>query len=216
MQTQLRRYFPRERQRLNRLNPLNPASVSGMSYFCKLVALKKRFLVCNTFCMCFARNRRSAQGDRLSAITMALQAGSESDEDSILTGTYPYFLFEVHFLRLPYCNLSETTCQLYLCKNTLARSATEYILKDCSLKYLCLFLYSVSGTVRIDTGETEADCGLSAGDPILQLYQSVRGARSVQGQLLAEPFLQLPVRREYPDYYHQIKNPISLQQIRCG
>ncbi|XP_077054125.1 polybromo 1, like isoform X3 [Siphateles boraxobius] len=101
------------------------------------------------------RNRRSAQGDRLSAITMALQAGSESDEDSILTGT-----------------------------------------------------------VRFDSGETEADCGLSAGDPIFQLYQSVRGARSVQGKLLAEPFLQLPVRREYPDYYHQIKNPISLQQIR--
>uniref|UniRef100_A0A8C1GAN9 Protein polybromo-1 n=1 Tax=Cyprinus carpio TaxID=7962 RepID=A0A8C1GAN9_CYPCA len=97
----------------------------------------------------------SAQGDRLSAITMALQAGSESDEDSILTGT-----------------------------------------------------------VRYDTGESEADCGLSAGDPIFLLYQSVRGARSVQGLLLAEPFLQLPTRREYPDYYHQIKNPISLQQIR--
>uniref|UniRef100_A0A8C2A4Z1 Protein polybromo-1 n=1 Tax=Cyprinus carpio TaxID=7962 RepID=A0A8C2A4Z1_CYPCA len=101
------------------------------------------------------RNRRSAQGDRLSAITMALQAGSESDEDSILTGT-----------------------------------------------------------VRYDTGESEADCGLSASDPIFLLYQSVRGARSVQGLLLAEPFLQLPARREYPDYYHQIKNPISLQQIR--
>uniref|UniRef100_A0A673GXQ1 Protein polybromo-1 n=1 Tax=Sinocyclocheilus rhinocerous TaxID=307959 RepID=A0A673GXQ1_9TELE len=101
------------------------------------------------------RNRRSAQGDRLSAITMALQAGSESDEDSILTGT-----------------------------------------------------------VRYDTGESEADCGLGASDPIFLLYQSVRGARSVQGLLLAEPFLQLPARREYPDYYHQIKNPISLQLIR--
>uniref|UniRef100_A0A673MSR8 Protein polybromo-1 n=1 Tax=Sinocyclocheilus rhinocerous TaxID=307959 RepID=A0A673MSR8_9TELE len=101
------------------------------------------------------RNRRSAQGDRLSAITMALQAGSESEEDSIL-----------------------------------------------------------KGTVRYDTGESEADCGLSAGDPIFLLYQSMRGARSVQGLLLAEPFLQLPARREYPDYYHQIKNPICLQQIR--
>uniref|UniRef100_A0A673MM03 Protein polybromo-1 n=1 Tax=Sinocyclocheilus rhinocerous TaxID=307959 RepID=A0A673MM03_9TELE len=100
------------------------------------------------------RNRRSAQGDRLSAITMALQAGSESEEDSIL-----------------------------------------------------------KGTVRYDTGESEADCGLSAGDPIFLLYQSMRGARSVQGLLLAEPFLQLPARREYPDYYHQIKNPICLQQI---
>nr|XP_055068904.1 polybromo 1, like isoform X2 [Misgurnus anguillicaudatus] len=101
------------------------------------------------------RNRRSAQGDRLSAITMALQAGSESDEDSLL-----------------------------------------------------------SGTVRYDSAETEADCGLASGDPILQLYQAVRGARSVQGLLLSEPFLQLPSRREYPDYYQQIKNPISLHQIR--
>ncbi|XP_051997457.1 protein polybromo-1-like isoform X3 [Xyrauchen texanus] len=101
------------------------------------------------------RNRRSAQGDRLSALTMALQAGSESDEDSLL-----------------------------------------------------------SGSVRYDSGEIEADCGLSSNDPIFQLYQAVRGARSVQGKLLAEPFLQLPSRREYPDYYQQIKNPICLQQIR--
>ncbi|XP_056606177.1 polybromo 1, like isoform X1 [Triplophysa dalaica] len=101
------------------------------------------------------RNRRSAQGDRLTAITMALQAGSESDEDSLL-----------------------------------------------------------SGSVRYDAAETETDSGLSSGDPILLLYQAVRGARSVSGQLLAEPFLQLPSRREYPDYYQQIKNPVSLQQIR--
>ncbi|XP_076870389.1 polybromo 1, like isoform X5 [Brachyhypopomus gauderio] len=103
------------------------------------------------------RNRRSVQGDRLSAITMALQAGSESDEDSLL-----------------------------------------------------------SGSVRYDVGETDAESGhsQSVSDPILQLYQAVRGARNTQGQLLSEPFLQLPSRREYPDYYQQIKHPISLQQIR--
>lgn len=207
MQTQLRRYFPRERPRLNRLNPLNPASVSGMPYFHRVVALKKLVFVSNTFCICFARNRRSAQGDRLSAITMALQAGSESDEDSILTGML--LPFDIRFFRLLYSILSDTTCQLYLCKKYIGKVRNGIYLE-------ALFLYSVSGTVRFDTGETEADCGLSAGDPILLLYQSVRGARSVQGQLLAEPFLQLPVRREYPDYYHQIKNPISLQQIRCG
>uniref|UniRef100_A0A673GYI8 Protein polybromo-1 n=1 Tax=Sinocyclocheilus rhinocerous TaxID=307959 RepID=A0A673GYI8_9TELE len=113
------------------------------------------FFFSSTGCFEVASFSLSAQGDRLSAITMALQAGSESDEDSILTGT-----------------------------------------------------------VRYDTGESEADCGLGASDPIFLLYQSVRGARSVQGLLLAEPFLQLPARREYPDYYHQIKNPISLQLIR--
>uniref|UniRef100_A0AAY4CCS3 Protein polybromo-1 n=1 Tax=Denticeps clupeoides TaxID=299321 RepID=A0AAY4CCS3_9TELE len=104
------------------------------------------------------RNRRSAQGDRLSAITMALQCGSESDEDSLL-----------------------------------------------------------AGSVRYDAAETEAECGqsrMAAGDPIFQLYQAVRGARNTQGQLLAESFLQLPSRREYPDYFQQIKQPISLQQIR--
>uniref|UniRef100_A0A673MT31 Protein polybromo-1 n=1 Tax=Sinocyclocheilus rhinocerous TaxID=307959 RepID=A0A673MT31_9TELE len=113
------------------------------------------FFFSSTGCFEDACFSLSAQGDRLSAITMALQAGSESEEDSIL-----------------------------------------------------------KGTVRYDTGESEADCGLSAGDPIFLLYQSMRGARSVQGLLLAEPFLQLPARREYPDYYHQIKNPICLQQIR--
>lgn len=68
--------------------------------------------------------------------------------------------------------------------------------------------------MRYDAAETETDCGLSASDPILQLYQAVSGARSVSGQLLAEPFLQLPSRREYPDYYQQIKNPVSLHQVR--
>lgn len=32
------------------------------------------------------RNRRFAQGDRLSSITTALQYGSESEEDALLTG----------------------------------------------------------------------------------------------------------------------------------
>ncbi|XP_066520452.1 polybromo 1, like [Hoplias malabaricus] len=103
------------------------------------------------------RNRRSAQGDRLSAITSVLQTGSESDEDSIL-----------------------------------------------------------SGSVRCDAGDESesSQSRLGASDPLNQLYQAIRGSRNAQGQLLTEPFLQLPSRREYPDYYQQIKQPISLQQIR--
>ncbi|KAL0978139.1 hypothetical protein UPYG_G00166640 [Umbra pygmaea] len=104
------------------------------------------------------RNRRSAQGDRLSAITLALQYGSESEEDALL-----------------------------------------------------------SGSVLYDEGESEAEClssSMDIGNPVFQLYEAVRGGRNSQGQLLAEPFLQLPSRKEYPDYYQQIKRPISLQQIR--
>uniref|UniRef100_W5MX36 Protein polybromo-1 n=1 Tax=Lepisosteus oculatus TaxID=7918 RepID=W5MX36_LEPOC len=106
----------------------------------------------------FDRNRRSAQGDRLSAITMALQYGSESDEDALL-----------------------------------------------------------AGAVRYDEVESEAEsinsC-MNINNPIFQLYEAVRGGRNSQGQLIAEPFLQLPSKKEYPDYFHQIKQPISLHQIR--
>uniref|UniRef100_A0A8C9S4B4 Protein polybromo-1 n=1 Tax=Scleropages formosus TaxID=113540 RepID=A0A8C9S4B4_SCLFO len=104
------------------------------------------------------RNRRSVQGDRLSAITMALQYGSESDEDALLAG----------------------------------------------------------GVARCEEGESEAESmqsGVDASSPVFQLYEAVRGSRNSQGQLIAEPFLQLPSRKEYPDYFQQIKHPISLQQI---
>lgn len=73
------------------------------------------------------------------------------------------------------------------------------------------------GTVRYDEGESGAESVPSCMDvnsPIFQLYEVVHGGRNSQGQLVAEPFLQLPSRKEYPDYYQQIKQPISLQQIR--
>nr|XP_046166009.1 protein polybromo-1-like isoform X2 [Oncorhynchus gorbuscha] len=104
------------------------------------------------------KNRRSAQGDRFSAITLALQYGSENDEDALL-----------------------------------------------------------SGSVHYDEGESEAEClssSMDMGNPVFQLYEAVRGVRNSQGPLLSEPFLQLPSRKEYPDYYQQIKHPIALQQIR--
>ncbi|XP_036415277.1 protein polybromo-1 isoform X3 [Colossoma macropomum] len=104
------------------------------------------------------RNRRSVHGDRLSSITMALQYGSESDEDGILTGS-------VHY----------------------------------------------------DEGESEAESihsNMDMSNPIFQMYEAVRGGRNSQGQLIAEPFFQLPSRKDYPDYYQQINQPISLQQIR--
>uniref|UniRef100_A0A3B3C4U6 Protein polybromo-1 n=1 Tax=Oryzias melastigma TaxID=30732 RepID=A0A3B3C4U6_ORYME len=102
------------------------------------------------------RNRKSTQGDRLSAITMALQY--ESDEEGIL-----------------------------------------------------------SGSVHYDEGESEAESmtsNMDMSNPIFQLYEAVRGARNSQGQLISEPFLQLPSRKDYPDYYQQISQPICLQHIK--
>ncbi|XP_060691454.1 protein polybromo-1 isoform X5 [Hemiscyllium ocellatum] len=104
------------------------------------------------------RNRRSAQGDRLSAITMALQYGSESEEES-----------------------------------------------------------GLGAVTRYEDGDSEGESIGSSVDvtsPLYQLYEVVRSYRNSQGQLLAEPFLRLPSKKDYPDYYQQIKNPMSLQQIR--
>ncbi|XP_049589514.1 protein polybromo-1 isoform X3 [Syngnathus scovelli] len=102
------------------------------------------------------RNRRHAQSERLSAISMALQY--ESDEDGIL-----------------------------------------------------------SGSVHYDEGESEAESlttNIDMSNPIFQLYEAVRGARNNQGLLISEPFLELPSRKDYPDYYQQITQPLCLHQIK--
>ncbi|XP_065789613.1 protein polybromo-1 isoform X30 [Muntiacus reevesi] len=102
-------------------------------------------------------NKRAVQGGRLSAITMALQYGSESEEDAALAAA------------------------------------------------------------RYEEGESEAESITSFMDvsnPFYQLYDTVRSCRNNQGQLIAEPFFHLPSKKKYPDYYQQIKTPISLQQIR--
>uniref|UniRef100_A0A452RNX9 Protein polybromo-1 n=1 Tax=Ursus americanus TaxID=9643 RepID=A0A452RNX9_URSAM len=104
-------------------------------------------------------NKRTVQGGRLSAITMALQYGSESEEDAALAGR----------------------------------------------------------PARYEEGESEAESITSFMDvsnPFYQLYDTVRSCRNNQGQLIAEPFFHLPSKKKYPDYYQQIKMPISLQQIR--
>ncbi|CAH7238973.1 Pbrm1 [Phodopus roborovskii] len=106
----------------------------------------------------YYRNKRAVQGGRLSAITMALQYGSESEEDAALAAA------------------------------------------------------------RYEEGESEAESITSFMDvsnPFHQLYDTVRSCRNNQGQLIAEPFFHLPSKKKYPDYYQQIKTPISLQQIRA-
>uniref|UniRef100_A0A3Q1CGS4 Protein polybromo-1 n=1 Tax=Amphiprion ocellaris TaxID=80972 RepID=A0A3Q1CGS4_AMPOC len=123
-------------------------------------SLRIRYYLLNIcLCLLLFRNRRSGQGDRLSGVSVALQYGSESEDDPVL-----------------------------------------------------------SGSVCYDEGESEAESQSSSmemSNPIFQLYEAVRGARNNQGQIFAEPFQHLPSRREYPDYYQQIKHPIALQQIRA-
>ncbi|KAG8429604.1 hypothetical protein GDO86_019702, partial [Hymenochirus boettgeri] len=75
----------------------------------------------------------------------------------------------------------------------------------------------VASAIRYEEPESEGESITSFMDissPLYQLYETVRSYRNNRGQLIAEPFFQLPSKKKYPDYYQQIKNPISLQQIR--
>ncbi|XP_077458935.1 protein polybromo-1-like isoform X2 [Stigmatopora argus] len=73
------------------------------------------------------------------------------------------------------------------------------------------------GSVHYDEGESEAESlttNIDMTNPIFQLYEAVRGARNSQGLLISEPFHQLPSRKDYPDYYQQITQPLCLHQIK--
>jgi len=79
------------------------------------------------------------------------------------------------------------------------------------------FFLSLCAAAARYEGESEAESITSFMDtsnPLYQLYDTVRSCRNNQGQLISEPFFQLPSKKKYPDYYQQIKTPISLQQIR--
>ncbi|XP_041985190.1 protein polybromo-1 isoform X2 [Aricia agestis] len=50
--------------------------------------------------------------------------------------------------------------------------------------------------------------------PQWKLFEAVRNHLAPNGNPMAKPFWKLPSRREYPDYYKEIKNPMSLNQIK--
>ncbi|BEI81463.1 hypothetical protein CcaverHIS002_0206230 [Cutaneotrichosporon cavernicola] len=47
----------------------------------------------------------------------------------------------------------------------------------------------------------------------LALYSKIMGLRDSSGESMAEPFVKLPNKRQFPDYYETIKNPMSLEII---
>ncbi|XP_018567021.1 protein polybromo-1 isoform X3 [Anoplophora glabripennis] len=62
--------------------------------------------------------------------------------------------------------------------------------------------------------EEDVNVPVDADNPQWKLFEAVRTVTGNNGIPLAEPFWRLPSRRFYPDYYREIKNPVSLTQIR--
>ncbi|KAL0270693.1 UNVERIFIED_CONTAM: hypothetical protein PYX00_008011 [Menopon gallinae] len=69
-----------------------------------------------------------------------------------------------------------------------------------------------------DTSENEEEVGgdsdVDLDNPRWQLYEVVKNTTNNGGYALCEPFWKLPSKRYYPDYYKEIKNPVSLLQIK--
>ncbi|GFQ66100.1 protein polybromo-1 [Trichonephila clavata] len=62
--------------------------------------------------------------------------------------------------------------------------------------------------------EDESDPEDAHTNPQWMLYETVKNYINTQGYQLSEPFWTLPSRRSYPDYYKEIKQPMSLFKIR--
>ena len=61
---------------------------------------------------------------------------------------------------------------------------------------------------------SEGEEGIDKHNPFWAMFSLIRYYKTNSGNALAEPFLTLPSKRELPDYYVTIKDPISLNIIR--
>lgn len=50
--------------------------------------------------------------------------------------------------------------------------------------------------------------------PLWALYSTVLGYTNSAGQVMSDPFIRMPNKKFYPDYYEEIENPISLLKIK--
>lgn len=63
----------------------------------------------------------------------------------------------------------------------------------------------------MESAQKQQESIVQAGSRILD---KVMHAKDQDGDLLATPFLRLPSRKQYPEYYAVIKKPITLTEIR--
>ncbi|XP_072395863.1 protein polybromo-1 isoform X2 [Diabrotica undecimpunctata] len=65
-----------------------------------------------------------------------------------------------------------------------------------------------------DSDPENPEAEIDMNNPHWKLFETVRTATGTNGMPMSDPFWKLPSRKFYPDYYKEIKNPMSLSQIR--
>ncbi|CAG9118764.1 unnamed protein product [Plutella xylostella] len=74
-----------------------------------------------------------------------------------------------------------------------------------------MFSFTHSEESGAESDEEKAD---NEDSPQWKLLETIRNHPGPDGSPMSTAFLKLPSRRFYPDYYKEIKNPVSLNQIR--
>ncbi|XP_026728951.1 protein polybromo-1-like isoform X4 [Trichoplusia ni] len=63
-------------------------------------------------------------------------------------------------------------------------------------------------------GDSDEEKNENEDSPQWKLLETIKNHLGPNGAPMSESFWKLPSRREYPDYYKEIKNPVSLNQIK--
>ncbi|XP_059161313.1 protein polybromo-1-like isoform X4 [Physella acuta] len=71
-----------------------------------------------------------------------------------------------------------------------------------------------SSQFEIDSEAEGGSNDLVEDDPQWILYNHIKSYTDSNGETLSDPFIKLPSKKFYPDYYKEIKKPMSLQKIR--
>lgn len=66
---------------------------------------------------------------------------------------------------------------------------------------------------KLDMSGSSADQG-TLKEQAMRLWQVVRDAVNKEGNICSPPFIRLPLKRQYPDYYFVIAQPICLDDIK--
>ncbi|KAL3851884.1 hypothetical protein ACJMK2_015582 [Sinanodonta woodiana] len=111
--------------------------------------------------------------------------------------------FELMFNNARHYN--EEGSQVYNDANTL-----EKILKA-KWKGICQTAEARRALAR---GKLKAKAGSPLSTRLQELYDSIRDYQDSRGRVLITPFMKLPLKSDYPDYYEVIKRPVDMLHIQ--
>lgn len=84
-----------------------------------------------------------------------------------------------------------------------------FVISVCIRAIVSRWSHTSSDSIAI---EEERDDSVNT--DLWRVFQCVMECQTRDGRLVSEPFLKLPSRKEYPDYYEVITTPLSLNKIK--